>query len=178
MHHFVRVGQYGQVGRFQSVTGARYPRASRVVVRTSRGLETGEVLSVAESSAGNPDGQLLRGMTPEDHLLATRLEQRRSDAYDACVRLLAERRIAAALMDVELLFDGVGLYFHFLGDAPAEVEQLTADLAAVYEAKAQIGRFAETLTYGCGPGCGTEEAKGQGGCESCAGCAVADACKK
>ena len=37
-----------------------------------------------------------------------------------------------------------------------------------YEADVQFRKFAETLTEGCGPGCGTEEAKGQGGCDSCA----------
>lgn len=178
MHHFVRVGLYGQVGRFRSADAARYERGDPVIVRTERGLETGEVLSVASSAEGRPDGPLLRAMTPEDHLLAQRLEQRRTQAYDACVRLLAERRLVAALMDVELLFDGQGLYFHFLGDVPTEVEQLSSELAQTYEATAQIGRFAETLTYGCGPNCGTEEAKGQGGCDSCASCAVASACKK
>ncbi|WP_197528205.1 PSP1 C-terminal domain-containing protein [Posidoniimonas polymericola] len=178
MHHFVRVGLHGDVGRFRSTDSARYQRGRRVIVRTSRGLETGEVLSVAESAESQPDGDLLRAMTSQDHLLAERLEQRRGEAYDACVRLLAERRLQAVLMDVEHLFDGQGLYFHFLGDVPPEVEALTAELSEAYEAKAQIGRFAETLSEGCGPGCGTEEAKGQGGCDSCAGCAVASACKK
>ena len=40
----------------------------------------------------------------------------------------------------------------------------------------EFRRFADTLSEGCGPGCGTEEAMGQGGCESCTSCAVASAC--
>ncbi len=47
-HHFVRVGALGNVGRFTSVDAVAYPRASRVIVRTSRGLETGEVLGPAD----------------------------------------------------------------------------------------------------------------------------------
>lgn len=178
MHHYVRVGLHGEVGRFRSTDSARYPRGRRVIVRTARGLETGEVLSACDTAAAATDGELLRAMTPQDHLLSERLEQRRGEAYDACVALLAERNLDAVLMDVEHLFDGQGLYFHFLGEVSPEVEALTAELSEAYEAKAQIGRFAETLTEGCGPGCGTEEAKGQGGCDSCAGCAVASACKK
>ena len=178
MHHFVRVGLHGDVGRFRSTDSARYPRGERVVVWTGRGLEVGEVLSAADSAEAAPDGELLRAMTSQDDLLAQRLEQRRGEAYNACVALLAERGLDAVLMDVEHLFDGSGLYFHFLGDVPPEVEALTAELSEAYEAKAQIGRFAQTLTEGCGPGCGTEEAKGQGGCDSCASCAVASACKK
>ena len=34
----------GQVGRFTAVDAVRYPRRSRVIVRTRRGLELGEVL--------------------------------------------------------------------------------------------------------------------------------------
>ena len=51
------------------------------------------------------------------------------------------------------------------------------ELAELYEAEVQIRRFAETLTNGCGPGCGTDEATG-GGCGSCStGCAVAGTCQ-
>lgn len=178
MHYYVRVGLHAQVGRFHPADAARYNRSDQVIVRTGRGLEIGQVLAAAESCGGVPDGQLLRGMTPQDHLLAERLRQRRGEAYQACVTLLAERGLDAVLMDVEHLFDGQGLYFHFLGETAPEVEQLTAELAETYEARAQIGRFAETLSEGCGPNCGTEEATGQGGCDSCASCAVASACKK
>ena len=71
------------------------------------------------------------------------------------------------LVDVEHLFDGQGLFFYFLGTVPDEVESLTSQLAAAYETKVQFRKFTETLIEGCGPGCGTEEAKGNGGCESC-----------
>lgn len=174
--HFVRVGLHGQIGRFRAADSARHPRGARVVVRTTRGLEVGEVLT--EAGDGEPDGDLLRAMTPQDELLAERLAARAGEAYQACVGLLAERGVDAVLTDAELLFDGRGLYFHFLGDPPPEAETLTAELADAYEATAEIGRFAQTLEEGCGPGCGTEEAKGQGGCDACVSCAVATACKK
>jgi len=43
--HLVRVGAMGQVGRFAAVDAVRYPRHTRVVLRTRRGLEIGQVLS-------------------------------------------------------------------------------------------------------------------------------------
>lgn len=173
----VRVGNLGHVGRFRSAVGVLCRRGERVIVRTARGLEIGEVLEASEAG-GTSDGELLRKMSKQDELLAERLASRSNEAYQACAGLLAERGVPAVLTDVELLFDGRGLYFHFLGDPPPEAEALTAELAEAYEATAQIGRFAETLAEGCGPGCGTEEAKGQGGCDSCTSCAVAAACKK
>lgn len=175
MFHLVRVGLQGVIGRFRAVDAARYDRGHEVVVRTVRGLELGEVLG--QSDTGASDGDLLRAVTTQDRLLSQRLGIRRDEAYQACVDLLSERQLPAVLTDVEPLFDGRSLYFYFLGDTPPEVEALTAELAMAYESRAKIGAFAETLSEGCGPGCGTEEAKGQGGCSSCASCAVASACK-
>jgi hypothetical protein len=77
-------------------------------------------------------------------------------------------------MDVEQLFDGRTLAFYFLGEITPEIEAMTEELAELYEAQVQVRKFADTLTTGCGPGCGTEEA---GGCKTCAtGCAVAGLC--
>ncbi len=141
-----------------------YGRGERVVVRTSRGLELGEVLTEDETLATDGDGEVIRRMTVEDDLLAARLEKNRQAAYVACVDLLRSRQIDSVLLDVEQLFDGRSLYFHFLGDVPPALEPLLAELAEAYEAEAKLGQFADVLTNGCGPGCGTEEAKGQGGC--------------
>ena len=178
-YHLVRVGAMGQVGRFAAVDAVRYPRHSRVIVRTRRGLEIGSVLAEPDDRDDGrafADGEILRGMTVEDDLLEARLEKHRHEAYEACVSLLAEQQLSAALVDVEHLFDGQGLFFYFLGDVPPVVEAYTGRLAEAYETKVQFRKFTDTLIEGCGPGCGTEEAKGQGGCESCTSCAVASAC--
>jgi hypothetical protein len=171
-HHLVRVGALGHVGRFTAVDAVAYPRGARVILRTSRGLETGEVLGAAEAPGrGESDGSLLRGMTIEDQLLEARLDKNRHAAFEACAERIRETGAAATLVDVEHLFDGQSLYFHFLGPPPRELEPLLAELADRYEAVAQIGKFADTLSEGCGPGCGTAEATG-GGCTTCVSCAV------
>lgn len=175
--HLVRVGALGQVGRFSAVDAARYPRGSRVVVRTERGLELGEVLAApeAESQAG-ADGQILRGMTVEDQLLEARLNKNRQQAYAACQLRLDELGLPVTLMDVEHLFDGQTLVFYFLGEQSPALQSVTAELAELYDAQVQFRAFAETLAHGCGPDCGTEAAAGHG-CSSCStGCAIADAC--
>jgi len=176
--HLVRYSLLGEIGRFVAADAVRYPRNSRVILRSARGLEVGEVLAAprtAESILPN-DGQILRKMTVEDELLVARLEKHRHTAFEACSALLQENHVPAALMDVEHLFDGTGLFFYFLGEVPAEAEPFTQQLAAAYETTVEFRKFAKTLSEGCGPGCGTEEAMGQGGCESCSSCAVAAAC--
>ena len=178
-YHLIRVGAMGQVGRFAAVDAVRYPRHSRVIVRTRRGLEVGDVLSPPDDrddARAFADGDLLRGVTVQDELLQARLEKNRQEAYADCAVMLAEQGIPAVLVDVEHLFDGQGLFFYFLGEVTPELEKHTERLAETYEAKVQFRKFTETLIEGCGPGCGTEEAKGQGGCDSCTSCAVASAC--
>jgi cell fate regulator YaaT (PSP1 superfamily) len=174
--HLVRVGALGHVGRFTSADAVRYPRHARVVVRTGRGLELGEVLvppGTAPDEAGS-DGSILRGLTAEDQLLAARLEKHRRAAYEACAARLVALESPAVLMDVEHLFDGRTLLFYFLGEMTPELETLTAELAELYETQVQFRRFTEAVTEGCGPGCGTDAAAG---CKTCVtGCAVADAC--
>jgi cell fate regulator YaaT (PSP1 superfamily) len=172
----------GHVGRFQAVDGVCYPRQSRVICRTERGLELGDVLQSSDQTEGKSDGELLRGVTVEDDLLLDRIDRRKEEAYVACTQLLAEHDQAAVLMDVEHLFDGQSLYFYFLGEVSPAVERLTEELAETYETKVQFRQFTDALTTGCGPDCGTEDATG-GGCGSrngegggCSSCSVASAC--
>ena len=178
MNHLVRVGAMGHVGRFQAVDATCYPRHARVVVRTRRGLEIGEILSPPsdQPEEQTADGAILRGLTIEDQLLEARLEKNRQAAYEACHRMLVENGLQATLIDVEHLFDGQGLFFYFLGEVNSQLEAYTAQLAAAYETKVQFRQFTETLLQGCGPDCGTEAAQGRGGCDSCTTCAVASAC--
>jgi hypothetical protein len=173
---FVRFGVLGHVGRFRAVDMVRYPRHCRVILRTPRGLEIGDVLSGAMEDQPVADGEILRPMTVEDQLLEARIDRYREQAFDACSRLLADNGVPAVLVDVEHLFDGQGLFFYFLGEVTPELERHTSELAEIYETEVQFRRFAETVAVGCGPGCGTEEATGRGGCEACTSCAVAGAC--
>jgi cell fate regulator YaaT (PSP1 superfamily) len=172
--HLVRIGILGQIGRMAVADAVRYPRRTRVICRTVRGLEVGEVLSaVPAEEVGAEDGLILRGVTIEDDLLLERLERKRHDAFLACERLLNERGVGDVLIDVEQLFDGESLYFYFLGEPSAAAAQLTQELAEAYDTQAQIRQFADTLTSGCGPGCGTQDAEkgcdsGSGGCSTCA----------
>ena len=175
--HLILVGALGHVGRFIATDATRYPRGTRVVCRTTRGLEVGRALSPEEAGSSSVDGSILRRVGIEDDLILARLQQSQSEAYEACVELLAARGQDVVLMDVEHLFDGQSLYFYFLGEVPPEVEALTEELAHTYATQVRFQQFSELLTHGCGPGCGTEEATG--GCQEngCSTCAMRGACQ-
>ncbi len=175
MVHLVQMGLLGSIGRFEAVDHRVRGRGTEVICRTVRGLEVGEVLTHVDCETGQVDGDLLRRVTPEDHLLIQRIERFRERAFTACRQLLIERGINATLVDVEHLFDGQSLYFYFLGEVTPELDAITSQLAETYEAKVKFRQFAETLAAGCGPDCGT----GAAGCGSsgCGTCTVREACK-
>ncbi len=172
VEHLVKVGLMGVVGRFESADFKNYPRDSRIICRTQRGLEAGVVmcpLDEADSKPEQVDGQLLRFIGKEDDLILERLERHRDKAFTACQNLIAERELPAVLVDVEHLFDGESVFFYFMGDVDPRMEELTSELAATYEQKVRFKKFAETLAQGCGPTCGTSESGcSSSGCGSCA----------
>lgn len=185
----LRVGLLGQVGRFSPGDVGGLRRGQRVVCRTQRGIEVAVALGgILESNYGasgdsgegiESDGRVLRRTTPEDELLWGHLRQLGEEAFQSCVAWLNEQSVTATLLEVEPLLDGRTLYFHFLTDVDDRVQQQLDALVAIYEDRVRKSQFANLLEHGCGPGCGTAQAKN--GCGSRGGCAVckaAAACTK
>lgn len=181
----LRVGPLGQIGRFSMGDVGGLRRGERVVCRTQRGIELAVALGVAQDSsfergeAAESDGRVLRRTTPEDELLWGHLRQLGEEAFQSCVVWLREHAVSATLLEVEPLLDGRTLYFHFLCDVDTQVQQQLDALVAIYERRVRESKFANLLEHGCGPGCGTAEAKnGCGSRGGCAVCKVAAACTK
>ena len=168
----VRTGSWGEVTAMHAVDLTAYSHGQRVICKTERGLEIGQILSPAD---GDALGRLLRPMTHEDELVQKRLEKYKRRAVEQCRKQLATAGIETTLIDVEHLFDGKTLVFHFLGDTTPEINEITSSLADEYERNAKTDHFAKLLAEGCGPGCGTED-KGCGSGGGCAVCVVAGAC--
>lgn len=182
---FVRIGKWGEIWVGESAEPLNYARGTRVVCRTGRGLELGEIVSPVEMGDDHQTQgfrpphhpcSIVRGVTPEDDLLELRLQRHKQAAVRDCQSELRKREISVTLLDVEHLFDGRTLIFHFAGEFTGEVQRLVDDLTDVYEKRARSQEFAKLLTEGCGPGCGTEEGQGCGSRGGCAMCIVAGAC--
>lgn len=180
--YLVRVGKLGQIGRFRTLQESIFRRGARVVCRTQRGIEIGQILGPAQQkqlTVDLTDGQVLRGMTVEDEILWGHLQEQADQAQNTCQQWLSDHNVSGLLIDVEPLLDGKTLYFHFLSDVSPEIQQHLDQLAAIYERSVRQSKFAQLLEHGCGPGCGTEDAKnGCGSKGGCAVCHVASKCKK
>ncbi len=175
----LRVGVLGQIGRFSTVECGLLVRGHRTVCRTERGLEMGIVLGLASEPpqvASTGDGKVLRRATPEDELLWGHLRQLGEEAFASCVGWLSESGSSAVLLDVEPLMDGRTLYFHFLAEIDQQLQLHLDRLVEIYEKQVRASKFANLLQHGCGPGCGTSQAKN--GCGSKGGCAVCKIAQK
>ncbi|NND97173.1 MAG: hypothetical protein HKN47_07585 [Pirellulaceae bacterium] len=183
MHQFfLRLGSLAEIRRAHAVVV--YPRSRRVVVRTARGLEIGEVVGRCDPSIGqNPLDQaeqddcitILRATTEEDELLVRRLERHKRRAIESCREALVSAGSTATLLDVDQLLDGGTLVMHFLGPVDEIAQSITARVASEYESVVRSRHLAKLLRDGCGPDCGTSDGGGCG--TSCSGCSVAAACK-
>ena len=158
----VRFGAMGYVGRFEATEQVSCSRGSRLVVRTSRGVEAGELLATGQDGTlldGQPlAGQVLREFTSEDALLERALREGQQRAFESCRQLLVENQIAVELVDAEQLLDGETIIFYFLGDATPALADVNAELASQYESRIEFRQFMERVEAGCGPGCGTDAA--------------------
>lgn len=176
-HYAVRIGVHGQVGRF-TTAGETFRRGSRVICRTARGLEIGSVLNElkgAWAASDSADGQIVRRLTTEDQLLWGHLQELALQSQSACQTWLIASHSSDQLLEVEPLFDGRTLYFHFLNSVSPATDAQLDKLASIFQETVAGSHFSHLLKNGCGPGCGTAEAeRGCGG--ACHSCTVSSRC--
>ena len=184
--YLVQYGLNAQVGRFFAEPDEAYQRGERVVIRSWRGTELGEILTEAgrfsaEESAIEGIARVLRRAT-EDDLERSRIAQDlRNRQFEEWSRLFQEGTWPIELIDVEPLLDDKRTVLYYLG--PHKLD--TAGLLAVFRNALKLNVMfqpvgpdvaeeteeVEAEEHGCGScgskagGCGSG---GGGGCGSCA----------
>jgi cell fate regulator YaaT (PSP1 superfamily) len=111
----------------------RYRHGDRVVVRSPRGVELGEVLCPASPQAiaqlvDPPIGQILREVTAQDQADAARLASERSKLIGLCQQLSDDLGLALKVVDVEQLLGGERVVFYYLADERVDFRQLVKQL--------------------------------------------------
>lgn len=166
----VQFGKLGFVGRF--TTDEPFARGARVVVRSPRGVECGAVLCEPGerfAPAFTVEGELLRGLTPEDETRVAGFVSREGELLEAANASAVERELPLTFIDAELTLDD-HLILHGLAWGACDATPMFEDLAARFGLAvrlldlSQAGMARDPAPAGCGkPGCGSEG----GGCSSC-----------
>ncbi len=133
--------------RLLGVLGTRnegqFARGDRVVVRTNRGLETGEVLCEASENAINQmknpsNGQIIRLMSTEDQVELERLQTQQQDYFKRSQQIVARHGLDMELAEVEKLFGGERLIVYYISEDRVDFRELVKTLAAEFQMRIEM----------------------------------------
>ncbi len=132
--YVVRYGAMRFLGVFATRGNEKYKRAARVIARTNRGLEAGEILCEATDEAVRylkdpPSGQILRGMTAEDDNELDHLKAHEGHEFQTCQQLVQRLGLDMQLVDFERVFGGERVVVYYLAEQRVDFRGLVKELA-------------------------------------------------
>jgi cell fate regulator YaaT (PSP1 superfamily) len=141
--YIVRHGSMRVLGDFAPTDDAEYRRGDRVVLKTERGVECGEVLCPTTPAALThlPDvvrGQILRRMTDADNEKLDQIRAAVARDFEAACAIVAQRGIPMQLIEAERLFGGERLIFYFLSEKRIDFRELVKDLARTFHTRIEL----------------------------------------
>lgn len=131
------------LGVFASRDQEEYQRGQHVIARTSRGLESGEVLCEATDDAVDcmkdvKQGQILRTMSEDDaHDLRKMFEQERRE-YDICNDKITTLGLDMRLVDIEHLYGGERVVVYYLAEGRVDFRELVKVLAKEFQTRIEM----------------------------------------
>jgi cell fate regulator YaaT (PSP1 superfamily) len=141
--YIVRYGVMHFLGVFTTPSGMELRRNNRVIARTDRGLESGEVLCEASPEAvarlvDPPSGQILRLMTPEDINEQTRIVKHTAAEMEICQGYVDKLELKMQLVDVEHIFGGERIVIYYLAENRVDFRELVRQLAAEFQTRIEM----------------------------------------
>lgn len=138
----VRYGAMRMVGVFTS-RAERHARGARVIVRSNRGLEVGEVLCDATEQAlaylrDASGGQIMREMSADDQREADHIGQRIKEELRVCESRVRELKLDMQLVDLEHLFGGERIVIYYLSEQRIDFRELVKVLAAEFQTRIEM----------------------------------------
>ncbi len=142
-NYIVRFGAMRLLGVFSPTDDRPYSRGARVIVKTERGLEVGEVLCEATPRAvaalsSPPKGQILRVMTAEDANELKRIQAHQGQKFRVCQECIAKLGLEMELVDVEHLFGGERVIVYYLADGRVDFRELVRMLASEFQTRIEM----------------------------------------
>jgi cell fate regulator YaaT (PSP1 superfamily) len=141
--YIVRHGAMRLLGEYAAPPGEAFARGARVVVRSERGQELGDVLCPAtpQAVAYLPEptqGEILRAMTDDDRRREQQIRENSRTQFDTAARLVREHCLAMQLVDVENLFGGERIVFYFLADKRVDFRELVRAMAREFQTRIEL----------------------------------------
>ncbi len=141
--YVVRYGSMRRLGVFAPKGDESYQRSRRVIVRTDRGLEMGDILceSTAQTAKHLKDsvrGHLLRSMTSQDENELTRLRDQEKKEFAVCKEQVEKLELKMSLVDVEHIFGGERVIVYYLAESRVDFRELVKALASEFQTRIEM----------------------------------------
>lgn len=124
-------------------TRQAFKRGMRVIARTPRGLEAGEILCEADERVlaqmdSPPGGSIQREMTDEDENELAHLAAQSVSEADTCYRVIRELDLPMDLVDVERVFGGERIVVYYLSEIRVDFRELVKRLAHEFQTRVEM----------------------------------------
>ena len=140
--YVVRFGAMRILGTCDPPADNPFARGTRVILRTERGLEAGEVLCEASPATAAQEsasaGQILRAMTAEDANELSRIHEHERQEFETCLRCIKTLDLAMQLVDVEHIFGGERIVVYYLADGRVDFRELVKVLAGEFQTRIEM----------------------------------------
>ena len=141
--YIVRYGNMRLLGVFESSDEQQYHHGVKVIARTDRGLEAGEVLCAASEEAverlKHPhSGEILRTMTADDDGKIASILDEQHERFATCRRCIDKLGLPMQLVDVEHIFGGERILVYYLADGRVDFRELVRMLAGEFQTRIEM----------------------------------------
>jgi cell fate regulator YaaT (PSP1 superfamily) len=142
--YVVRYGLTRLVAEFSGRGPQKFSRNMAVIVRSSRGIEWGEVLCQATDRTADylesqeSIGKILRMANDEDIRQRDEIAQQERVEFLGCREMIGERKLGMQLVDVEHLLGGERLIFYYLAEERVDFRDLVKALAKRYKTRIEM----------------------------------------
>jgi cell fate regulator YaaT (PSP1 superfamily) len=114
-----------------------------VIARTTRGLESGEVLCEANDAAiaqliDPKQGQILRRMSDDDARDLRKMFEQERREYSVCQREIKRLELEMKLVDVEHLYGGERVVIYYLAEGRIDFRELVKSLANEFQTRIEM----------------------------------------
>jgi cell fate regulator YaaT (PSP1 superfamily) len=141
--YVVRYGTTRMLGVFSTRGSDRYSRGMKVIARTNRGMEAGEVLCEATDDAlsqmpNGSGGQILRELTAADSSELAHLHAKERSEFELCRRHVQELNLPMELVDIEHVFGGERVVIYYLSEDRVDFRDLVKALATELQTRIEM----------------------------------------
>ncbi len=131
------------LGEFFEAEPLQLSRGGKVVLKTDRGLELGEILCRAtDHSRGflhqTFEGEIVRVAGQADLSTQASLIERQRESLAVCRQLIADHHLQMDLIDVEAILGGERLIFYYLAEKRVDFRELVKDLARQFRTRIEM----------------------------------------